>query len=129
MPNQSITSTEVHLWIHGWTDSINATYSPKLFQAYRDFMPDVIFCLVDWHRIAYFEYQIVVPYAYKVGKLIANTINAWNIDPTKVTLVGHSLGSHIAGEAGRILKIKGKKLGRIYGKKYDDRAVYYLLHT
>lgn len=37
-------------------------------------------------------------------------------DPSKITLIGHSLGAHIAGIAGKqVFEISGQKVGRITG--------------
>ena len=61
----------------------------------------------------------VVTYTYKIGRFLGAFVNflvANGVNQTDVHLVGHSLGGHIAGFAGKYMKSRGTPLGRITGK-------------
>lgn len=50
-----------------------------------------------------------------LGKCLAKLLRK-GLDPNKIHLVGHSLGSHLVGKAGREFKKEtGKKVGRVTG--------------
>lgn len=51
-------------------------------------------------------------HVYSVAKFIARIFNIWNLNPEKITMVGHSLGAHISGHVGLLF---GGKLKAIYG--------------
>jgi len=89
--------------------------------------------LVDWTRysdVHFSKYRDVtttkVPrVAASVGNEIERLIDTYSVDPSEITLMAHSLGSHISGQVGRNLKAKGKELGLIIGKYYIQIVVYH----
>lgn len=66
--------------------------------------------------MAFFRFKEAAESTYRVGAYVADRIDKWGLDTSKVTVIGHSLGAQICGEIGRILREKGKTLGRIFGE-------------
>ena len=70
--------------------------------------PNVI--IVDWQEGSEAEYRVAVRNSYTIGETIAEYINTqiydseeekyYKYDPKKITLIGHGIGAHIAGDAG-----------------------------
>lgn len=59
--------------------------------------------VVDWSEIAVGEYILASRQVKDVGRFVAAMIDfleTKGMDPTKTTLVGHSLGAHVMGLAG-----------------------------
>lgn len=76
---------------------------------------DLNVIVVDWSRKNGFPYTQATANTQIVGAEIARIVNIYaqkfDLNPNRVHIIGHSLGSHIAGYAGE--RIKG--LGRITG--------------
>lgn len=71
-------------------------------------------CVVDWSRLALQSYAISARNTKKVGNQLGKFIQKLNnegMDLNRVTLVGHSFGSHISGYAGASV---GGRLRAIY---------------
>ncbi|XP_015369895.1 PREDICTED: lipase member H-B-like [Diuraphis noxia] len=73
---------------------------------------------VDWGGIAAFRnYLLPVLMTSKIGAKLArvldNIVNLDVIEPEDIHLIGHSLGAHIAGVCGSLMK--SRKIGRITG--------------
>ncbi|KAI5635296.1 lipase domain-containing protein [Phthorimaea operculella] len=52
----------------------------------------------------------------RLGQVLASMVDKYGVDPANVHLIGHSLGAHIAGFAGKTFnKLSGKHVGRISG--------------
>ncbi|KAF7277653.1 hypothetical protein GWI33_001001, partial [Rhynchophorus ferrugineus] len=69
---------------------------------------------VDWNKLARQPYLYSVASTSFVGQEIANFIQNLKIYPGNIHLIGHSLGSHVAGFTGKeIFKSTGQKIGRI----------------
>lgn len=71
--------------------------------------------LLDWSKYADGLYVTVFQNAEKVGRLFAQSIKLLvdnDLDLSKIYIVAHSLGSHIAGFAG---KCNAFKIPRITG--------------
>lgn len=98
---------------HGWFDSKNRTW---IYQTLEDFLlyQDTNVCVVDWNRLALQSYAISAKNTKKVGHQLAKFIKAMEnlgMDLNRVSLVGHSFGSHVSGYAGAAL---GGRLNSIY---------------
>ncbi|GFV11417.1 hypothetical protein TNCV_1046361 [Trichonephila clavipes] len=80
--------------------------------------------IVDWSKYNY-PYILAVANAYvvgvKIGEMITFLVENKGINPKNIHLIGHSLGAHVAGVAGKQVS----KLGRITGS--DPAAPLYLL--
>lgn len=77
--------------------------------------------VVDWSdlsRVVYIEARVhTYIVAKKLQKLILQLIKDFNVDLSAVHLIGHSMGAHISGRVGHLLKkVIGRKLSRISGK-------------
>jgi lipoprotein lipase len=58
-------------------------------------------CIVDWEKLARSDYDVAVnKMVPQVGIFLADFIRRSNMPLSSVTLVGHSLGAHVAGRAG-----------------------------
>lgn len=59
-------------------------------------------CIVDWSKLSTIEYSIAASNVNRVGAHIGNFLLAiqGTFPLSRVSLVGHSLGAHIAGAAG-----------------------------
>ena len=80
--------------------------------------------LVDWSRGGKFPYSQAAGNTQIVGAQTAEVIrflvSSNSGSPNRLLdrfyIVGFSLGAHVAGYAGRYLRAKGMRLGRITGK-------------
>lgn len=73
-------------------------------------------CLVDWRRMANTLYhRAAEEHTVTVGRYIAQFIKQMYIKPEETSIVGHSLGAHVAGFCGKALN---GKLAAIYGKYF-----------
>lgn len=113
--------------IHGWT----VTYQDEMPQTVKDSYltkGDYNVILVDWSNIAGKNYVSAKHYVPDVGRLIGGFIllmvQRVGLIIEKVGLVGHSLGAHVSGVAGRILNGSANHL---IGK--FDEATYIILDT
>lgn len=108
---------EVKFIIHGWMENSNRTYVRALTNAYlRRGEYNVI--AVDWARPAQFDYTISARNTKSVGRdlgeFIIRMMKILNIPLKKFHILGHSLGAHVGGFAGKeVIKRLGKKIGRV----------------
>ncbi|XP_075970535.1 phospholipase A1-like isoform X2 [Anticarsia gemmatalis] len=110
--NFNATKTTVFI-IHGWFGSLNSTLNAILKDAFLQ-DDDVNVIVVDWCAISctpnYFTVVTSVP---TVGSHIAKLIK-WltthSLTYSKLHLVGHSLGAHIAGNIGKETKAKVQRI-------------------
>lgn len=71
-------------------------------------------CVIGWSRLASYEYQIAAKrHVYRVGEFVVKTFRNWNLRPSSITLIGHSLGAQIAGHVGHLFS---GRIARIYGE-------------
>lgn len=106
---------ETKFIIHGYRDDGRETWVTNMKDALLD-KEDVNVISVDWERGADKEnYNQAAANTRVVGALIAQFITALkkttNIRLSDIHMIGHSLGAHIAGYAGEIVK----GIGRITG--------------
>ncbi|XP_014641321.1 PREDICTED: pancreatic lipase-related protein 2-like [Ceratotherium simum simum] len=101
--------------IHGFIDKGEDSWPSDMCK--KILKVEEVNCIsVDWRRGAWTEYTQAVHNIRLVGAEIAFFIQELSTqlgyDPEDVHLIGHSLGAHAAGEAGRRL---GGRVGRITG--------------
>ncbi|KAL9700201.1 hypothetical protein quinque_003642 [Culex quinquefasciatus] len=108
------TSKPLVLVIHGWLDNSSRNWMKLMAADYLQFV-DTNVCLVDWGNLAIYGYAFAANHTYAVGDYVAEFVsylNGQGISLSKVTLVGHSMGAQISGQAGMKL---GGQVGAIYG--------------
>ncbi|XP_050003789.1 pancreatic lipase-related protein 2-like [Alexandromys fortis] len=106
---------KTRLVIHGFTDKGEGSWPVDICKSM--FQVEKVNCIcVDWRHGAKAEYTQAAYNTRVVGAEIAYLVQVLstelNYSPENVHLIGHSLGSHVAGEAGR--RLEGH-LGRITG--------------
>lgn len=98
--------------IHGWLFNRNVQWVQDMVRDFIQYVPGVNVCTVDWGKLAYYEYDIAATQnVYSVGRFLEEAINKWKIRPYNVSLVGHTLGAHIAGITGKYLD---DSIGKIF---------------
>uniref|UniRef100_A0A6P7F8K9 Phospholipase A1-like n=1 Tax=Diabrotica virgifera virgifera TaxID=50390 RepID=A0A6P7F8K9_DIAVI len=104
------------LLIHGWKNSYKSTFNKLLSEAYLS-KHDINILVIDWSSVAdTWYYPSAVGEVESVGEVVGNFIKRLqtrlqlNLD--KTSIVGHSLGAHVAGVAGRTV---GGKINYIVG--------------
>lgn len=105
--------------IHGWSDCGDSKWYGEFKDAYLK-KGDYNVILVDWTKPAGALYPFSVGYTRDVGKYVGELIVDLNqtlgVPYENVHLIGHSLGSHISGFAGKHVQAHAKKtIGRISG--------------
>ncbi|KAK9400841.1 Pnliprp1: Pancreatic lipase-related protein 1 [Crotalus adamanteus] len=108
--------------IHGYTSTGKYGWVVELCLLLVD-VEDINCFAVDWEDGAKCTYFIAGSNIRVLGAVIAKFIftmmKIYQYCPSNVHLIGHSLGAHTAGEAGRRLQYVGKKspgIGRISGE-------------
>jgi pimeloyl-ACP methyl ester carboxylesterase len=94
------------LLVHGFGDSGQATV---LLQIKNEMLKafDVNLIVVDWQKgAAAPDYFSASSNTRVAAERIAKFLNESNIDQTQVHCIGHSLGAHTCGFAGKITKFK-----------------------
>ncbi|XP_077295976.1 endothelial lipase-like [Arctopsyche grandis] len=99
----------VNIVIHGWQSNSGSEINQLITEAfYKNADQNVI--VVDWGKGAFTLYSTAARNVIKVGALVGKLVD-WLIENgtpiNNVHLIGHSLGSHCVGIAGRSVK-KGK---------------------
>ncbi|XP_049871169.1 lipase member H-like [Pectinophora gossypiella] len=109
---------EIKVIIHGWisnNDTILAINSLKDAYAKTTGFNVII---VDWSKLAKDTYKVAKTYADAVVWMITEFIKfliANGISPTKMHLIGHSIGAHIAGNVGQNVKEMNRVVDAITG--------------
>ncbi|CAO2585954.1 Pancreatic lipase-related protein 2 [Lemmus lemmus] len=106
---------KTRLVIHGFLDKGEDSWPADICKSM--FQVEKVNCIcVDWRKGAKAEYTQAAYNTRVVGAEIAFLVQVLSTElqynPENVHLIGHSLGSHVAGEAGR--RLQGR-LGRITG--------------
>lgn len=100
---------------HGWTGSGQALVNTQVTSAVLKAM-DANIVVLDWSIDAsglYVESVLAVPSVGRyLGKFLIWLIENFGGDWSKVHLIGHSLGAHVVGNAGRTV---GGRAARITG--------------
>jgi len=107
--------------VHGYIESGSVLYFQTIPKEFKKKGPCNVIN-VDWGSWAWSLYftqasQRVKPVGILVGGLIVELYTNHGLLLENVHIVGHSLGSHVAGHAGKEVKkrLDGKKIGRISG--------------
>ncbi|XP_015108334.1 pancreatic triacylglycerol lipase isoform X2 [Diachasma alloeum] len=90
------------VFIHGFTQSINSNSVATIVEAYLK-RGDHNIVAVDWSELAGGNYMQVISQVEEVGAYIAQGINGMledGISPSRIHVVGHSMGAHVAGTVG-----------------------------
>ncbi|KAI5635721.1 lipase domain-containing protein [Phthorimaea operculella] len=90
--------------VHGWNNNGNSEINPNLRDAFLQVL-DCNVVVVDWRTLAGSSYFAAVSGVPSVGQHIGDFLT-WLINTAggnwnQVHLVGHSLGAHVVGNAGR----------------------------
>ncbi|CAH1183842.1 unnamed protein product [Phaedon cochleariae] len=101
------------LLIHGWTtDDTSPWYKPLKDGLFALGPHNVVY--VNWSKAGNKSYRVSSANIKPVGRFIAQFLVSSGVPPGNVQLIGHSLGSHLAGFVGKsTFELTGKKLGRI----------------
>lgn len=103
------------LIIHGFTENIAVQWYKEIVDAYL-IKNDYNLILVDWSKKANVMYFEAAKSSGSVGSSIADFLIKLKIQLDNVHIIGHSLGSHVAGFVGkRIFKVTKRKVQRITG--------------
>ncbi|XP_046687406.1 lipase member H-like, partial [Homalodisca vitripennis] len=96
--------------IHGWKNTGNSTFSLTLRNAYIAHM-SVNVIIVDWHKLSHHSYRQSRRFMDLVAVRIAQLYDFLRQYVARETIhvIGHSLGAHVAGIVGEIVK-----MGKIY---------------
>ncbi|XP_056641565.1 pancreatic triacylglycerol lipase-like [Diorhabda sublineata] len=101
--------------VHGWQNDHTSPICSIVPKALTDTV-DVNVFVVDWGAISYGMYLPVFEAVPTIGKILGNKIqylvNNNNLNLSTTAVVGHSLGAHVAGLAGKAL---GGKINYIIG--------------
>lgn len=73
--------------------------------------------LMDYETLSNCNYiYLAKRVVYELGEYLAENIDYWGLNLNETRIIGHSLGAHVAGNAGIYLyQLTGKKLSRIDG--------------
>ncbi|KAJ8710488.1 hypothetical protein PYW08_009003 [Mythimna loreyi] len=108
------------VYMHGFTDNPSKSNFLTLRLAVEAGLGDCVSILAldasSLIKLFYLRASTIVTYIGRVlGETLAALIPA-GLDPSRIHLIGHSLGAHIAGFAGKeVFKRTGRKIGRITG--------------
>ncbi|XP_076272839.1 pancreatic triacylglycerol lipase-like [Rhynchophorus ferrugineus] len=101
--------------IHGWTDNYESDVNTLIRAALLTY-DDVNIISVDWSSYSRLLYSLSVSSVPNVGETIGlfieSLLSYYSYSPDDIILIGHSLGAHVAGFAGK--KLNGT-LGVIVG--------------
>lgn len=101
------------LLIHGYTANRNHISIQPIRNAYLIKGTDNLL-IADWRNVAKYFYNVPRSNVGQVGKILGKQLNKFmikmKIDPSKVHVIGHSLGAHIAGNVGKYFN---GRIGRV----------------
>ncbi|KAJ0176242.1 hypothetical protein K1T71_008416 [Dendrolimus kikuchii] len=111
-------ASSIVILVHGFMGSSNGLMvhgiAPELMKK-----RGIKILALDGRKIINLEYFRSSTYAVFMGELLGEFLSQIirdGQDPLKISIIGHSLGSHIAGVSGkRVQELTGKQLGRITG--------------
>ncbi|CAH4037714.1 vitellogenin-3-like [Pieris brassicae] len=117
------------IFTFGFNGKVNGTETLAVVGAYMEYKKDnpINFILLEWEKEAVCDitYGPIIKYlsrgihnAKKIGCLLGDALmelSEHGLDLDKVHLIGHSLGAHLMGHAGKRTQQKGTQLKRITG--------------
>lgn len=93
--------------IHGWHNYYHSSMCQHVKDAYLA-ATDMNVFVVDWSSVAQQEYiqarNQVVQTGKVIGEMILDMLNNGLLSFSKISIIGHSLGAHVAGTTGKALK-------------------------
>lgn len=111
--------------VHGWQSTggnsdnnyTPASWMSEMAQNLRDLMSnDANIIVVDWENAAdTLYYPSAADTVDEVGVLLGQYLVSENINPDETTLIGHSLGAHVVGEAGEYIAQNSLAIDTIIG--------------
>ncbi|KAJ8943953.1 hypothetical protein NQ318_013534 [Aromia moschata] len=97
---------EMLVMIHGWNNDLTSPVNSRIKSAVLEIF-DLNLIVVDWSPIAKMNYVTAKNAVPRIGRYVGSFIKSltstYNIPLWRVSMVGHSLGAHIAGAAGTAL--------------------------
>lgn len=114
LTEQTVATTQINkalptkLFIHGWTSSEKSYWYEPLREEYFKKGPHNIF-YIDWSKAGNKDFFVSAANSKPTGEFIADFLIASKIQLDNVHVVGHSLGSHVAGFVGKYVYKKAKK--------------------
>lgn len=107
------TTKKLVLLIHGFTDNKDRKWVKRMVRD-LSFFTDSNTCVVDWSKIASTDYTIASGQVNSVGEEVGDFLLSLQplIPLERVSIVGHSLGAHVAGAAGARTE---SRIDAIYG--------------
>lgn len=104
---------DVKILIHGWKSSNLSPTIEKIKNSYF-LIRDLNILTVNWEELAENTFYLTVASQTKhVGKIVAEFINeliSKGVNIKKIHLIGHSLGAHVCGYAGRFFNGKIRRI-------------------
>ncbi|KPJ13522.1 Pancreatic triacylglycerol lipase [Papilio machaon] len=101
--------------VHGWTGNRDSNINIALRGAFT-MIGDYNVIVLDWGKVAGKDYITSVEAVPRVGRYLGKFLSfltsVTNVSISSLHLVGHSLGAHVVGNAGKEL---GGQVGRITG--------------
>lgn len=99
--------------IHGWlSNETTYWYAPYRDECFKKGDYNVIY--IDWSKAGSKDFYISAANTKPIGKFIGDFITKTKLRLNNVHIIGHSLGSHVAGFVGkRIFETTGAKVSRI----------------
>ncbi|XP_013192489.1 pancreatic lipase-related protein 3-like [Amyelois transitella] len=109
---------EIIVLIHGFLESSDGVMVQALATEFLK-KPSLEILALDGRKVINLEYFRSTTYARFMGEKLGHVLSdivKEDIDPAKFTLIGHSLGAHIAGIAGmQVYQLTGRRVGRVIG--------------
>ncbi|KAJ8710491.1 hypothetical protein PYW08_009006 [Mythimna loreyi] len=108
------------VFLHGFTDSPEESKFQTIRLAVEEGLGDCLSILaLDSSSLIQHFYLRASTIVTFIGRVLGETLAALipaGLKPSNIHLIGHSLGAHIAGSAGKeVFKTTGRKIGRITG--------------
>jgi pimeloyl-ACP methyl ester carboxylesterase len=111
------TNNATYVVTHGWTSGLDHLGDwIELLNALKAYDPTANVIFTDWAPKAQNPiYPISANDTYEIGGLLADFLEAEQIDPITTTLIGHSLGGQVSGIAAGQYKLStGNSIARIF---------------
>jgi len=116
----------IKLMTHGFTDKVRDSDKLEFVKAWMGLYGNQVnVIMLNWESLAeptvstdVYDRQArnAIDVGNYVGLCLAKLSTRWNVNADNIHLLGHSLGSHLVGKAGRtFFDETGKKVGRITG--------------
>ncbi|GJQ74719.1 hypothetical protein Trydic_g21570 [Trypoxylus dichotomus] len=108
---------ETKIIITGWIEGFDVKWAVDMKNAYVKRGPYNVI-IFSWDKYTYLPYDYATPLSrdlgYHLAEYIIYLMNVIKLDLDKTHFIGHSMGSHIAGFAGKaLLKKLGRRISRI----------------